>query len=150
MSFLHRRDVFVGLAACATGASLAVAAMWYMQQAQVKASRGRKKLDSRSYTLDSGLDEKALTTTTVKPPFPTEIQNLLRSSSLCYLSTACVKPDDVDAQPHLSLMNFTYFQKEELIIMTTRRDTRKLTNLIVNPSIALLLHDFPQERTEVR
>ena len=65
-----------------------------------------------------------------------------------------VESDSIDdqeaerAQPHLSLMNFTYFKQEELIIMTTRRDTRKLTNLITNRQIALLLHDFPQ-RNEV-
>jgi len=48
--------------------------------------------------------------------------------------------------PHLSLMSFTYFQEEEVLIMTSRRNTQKLENLLRHPSVAVLVHDFPQDR----
>lgn len=38
------------------------------------------------------------------PPLPEEVVSLLKLSKLCFLATAN------DLEPHLSLMNFTYFQ----------------------------------------
>ena len=43
----------------------------------------------------------------LRPPFPDEVVQLLRSSVLCYLSTLA------DGAPHLSLMNFTYCRGRE-------------------------------------
>merc|ERR1740121_1496675 len=43
-------------------------------------------------------------------------------------------------------MNFTYVPEEEVIIMTTRRDTLKYQNLLSMPRVALLVHDFPTVR----
>jgi len=73
----------------------------------------------------------------LRPPFPTEIVQLLDAASLCYLSTT------MNNAPHLSLMNYTYDRETETIIFSTRRNTRKCDNLIQNPSVAILLHDFP-------
>jgi hypothetical protein len=77
----------------------------------------------------------------IRPPFPASVVALLHSSALCYLSTLA------DGAPHLSLMNFTYCQTEEKIIMSTRRDTTKFTALLSLPRVALLLHDFPDQHS---
>jgi hypothetical protein len=66
---------------------------------------------------------------------------LLRSCALCYLSTIA------DGSPHLCLMNFTYVQSEEKIVMSTRRDTTKFAALLALPRVALLLHDFPDQHS---
>ena len=50
----------------------------------------------------------------VKPPLPEAVTRLLKASQLCFLSTS------YGNDPHLSLMNFTYFQPDEVVIMTTR------------------------------
>mmetsp|Transcript_60386 Transcript_60386/g.107576 ORF Transcript_60386/g.107576 Transcript_60386/m.107576 type:complete len:243 (-) Transcript_60386:76-804(-) len=81
------------------------------------------------------------------PPFPPELVQLLESTSLCYLSTSGLGDSpEAAGDPHLSLMLFTYYNDEEdreVIIMTTRRDTKKLQNILANPKAAILLHDFP-------
>ena len=46
------------------------------------------------------------------------------------------------------LQNFTYIGEEELLVMTTRKDTLKLQNILDSPSVALLVHDFPTLRKE--
>eukprot|EP00457_Paulinella_chromatophora_P014362 gb/GEZN01014778.1/.p1 GENE.gb/GEZN01014778.1/~~gb/GEZN01014778.1/.p1 ORF type:complete len:215 (-),score=16.41 gb/GEZN01014778.1/:185-829(-) len=81
----------------------------------------------------------------IKPPMPDDVVKLLDSTSLCYLSTS-----GDDREPHLSLMNFTYVRGEELIIMSSRRDTRKLANILASPKVAILVHNFPQVRSGQR
>jgi len=45
-------------------------------------------------------------------------------------------------------MRFTYRREEEVIIMTTRTDTKKYELLCSSPKVALLVHDFPSLRKE--
>jgi len=45
-------------------------------------------------------------------------------------------------------MNFTYVPTDEVIIMTTRRDTQKYHNLLGQPRVAMLVHDFPTLRDQ--
>ena len=78
----------------------------------------------------------------LRPPFPDEVVQLLRSSVLCYLSTLA------DGAPHLSLMNFTYCPADEKIIMSTRRDTTKYRALLKNKRVVVLIHDFPAEERQ--
>lgn len=73
------------------------------------------------------------------PPLPDEVVEVLRTSKLCYLATQS------DGNPHLSLMNFTYCRKEEVLILSTRRNTKKFYQIIENPKVAVLIHDFPAE-----
>jgi hypothetical protein len=40
-------------------------------------------------------------------------------------------------------MNFTYCRKEEVIILSTRRNTKKFYQIVENPKVAVLIHDFP-------
>lgn len=72
------------------------------------------------------------------PPLPDEVVEVLRTSKLCYLATQS------DGNPHLSLMNFTYCRKEEVIILSTRRNTKKFYQIVENPKVAVLIHDFPE------
>src|ERR1700730_10422602 len=54
-------------------------------------------------------------------------------------------------QPHASLMNYTYlpttpFSPHPTIIMTTNPSSRKTHNLISNPNVSLLVHDWVSPR----
>jgi nitroimidazol reductase NimA-like FMN-containing flavoprotein (pyridoxamine 5'-phosphate oxidase superfamily) len=75
------------------------------------------------------------------PPLPLELKEMLSEAQLCHLS--CI---DEGAAPHTSLMNFTFVEDgaDSLIIMTTRTDTKKYVLMGKNPTVGLLLHDFPQ------
>lgn len=71
------------------------------------------------------------------PPLPNPVVNLLVASRLCFLATQTTN------DPHLSLMNFTYYQPEEILIMTTRKNTKKYEQMVTNKQVAVLIHDFP-------
>jgi hypothetical protein len=44
-------------------------------------------------------------------------------------------------------MNFTYWQKGDVIILCTRRSTKKYSHLVKNSKVAVLIHDFPNLHT---
>ena len=71
------------------------------------------------------------------PPLPDPVVTLLMASRLCFLATQTTN------DPHLSLMNFTYYQPEEILIMTTRKNTKKYEQMVTNKQVAVLIHDFP-------
>lgn len=79
----------------------------------------------------------------VAPPLPVPIVNVLSVTRLCFLATQS------EGIPHLSLMNFTYYQNEEIIIMCTRRDTKKFGQISCCPNVAILFHDFNQLASDV-
>ena len=81
------------------------------------------------------------------PPLPLELKEMLCEAQLCHLS--CI---DEGAAPHTSLMNFTFVEDgaDSLIIMTTRTDTKKYVLMGKNPTVGLLLHDFPQIQSSER
>ena len=69
---------------------------------------------------------------------------MLSNCSLAYLSTV----DKVNSTSHLSLMRFTYLDDGsdglgEIVIMTTRKNTKKFDMLTKQQGVALLIHDFP-------
>jgi len=77
----------------------------------------------------------------IRPPFPPVIREMLSSCRLAYLSTV------QENSSHLSLMRFTYINDDddgEVIIMTTRRETKKFNMLKEQNGVALLIHDFSQ------
>ena len=80
--------------------------------------------------------------TEYSPPLPERVLAVMRSSRLSYLATV------EDGSPHLSLMNFTFVDHDArdaffgCLVMSTRRDTKKFSALLTNPSVAVLLHDF--------
>ncbi|CAM9184502.1 unnamed protein product [Ectocarpus sp. 12 AP-2014] len=71
------------------------------------------------------------------PPLPDDVVRLLQASRLCFLSTFS------NDHPHLSLMNFTYHHADEVIILSTRRDTKKYQLVQTGRNVALLVHEFP-------
>lgn len=96
----------------------------------------RNKFKSRRTVLEK--DEGEIV---IYPPFPPLIVKLLSSSSLCFLSTT-----DGTGNPHLSLMSFTFYKDEkkgDLLIFTTRENTKKFTHIAECPKVAILIHDFP-------
>lgn len=83
--------------------------------------------------------------TKLKPPFPTAVRKLLSECRLAYLSTVDVE----GSGSHLSLMRFTYVHDEddgEVVIMSTNKYTKKFTMLQKQKGVALLVHDFEQEK----
>ncbi len=79
------------------------------------------------------------------PPLPEPVANALSRSCLCFLATSS------DDEPHLSLMRFTYMRSltnaaSELLVMSTRRNTKKFAILMANQHVALLIHDFDSRR----
>lgn len=99
-----------------------------------------KKRDKKNYLKSRRLSQNiSLNAYEYYPPLPDEVVAVLKNSKLCYLATC------YDGSPHLSLMNFTYFQGEEVIILSTRRNTLKFQQIIENPKVAVLIHDFEVE-----
>lgn len=94
------------------------------------------------------------------PPLPPAVVAVLKASKLCFLAT------NENNEPHLSLMNFTYVAAKEVIVLCTRRDTKKFSQIVSNPKVgicgrhpplnvlilraqvAILVHDFPHVRFE--
>ena len=81
------------------------------------------------------------------PPLPKPIAEALEKACLCYLATS-----GAEHTPHLSLMRFTYttergedgepIKGSEVMIISTRRDTKKFQLITCNTSVALLVHEF--------
>lgn len=98
-------------------------------------SRGKQEKKASRATFDGVVDGK------IRPPFPPVIRKMLSSCRLAYLSTV------EEYSSHLSLMRFTYINDKddgEVIIMTTRRETKKFNMLRKQNGVAMLIHDFPQ------
>ena len=78
------------------------------------------------------------------PPLPAIVTDILSAASLCYLATS------EDNIPHLSLMNYTVVDDADVglvIVLSTRRDTKKFQAIQSNPQVALLVHDFSASGT---
>lgn len=81
------------------------------------------------------------------PPLPKPVASALERSCLCFLATA-----GAANEPHLSLMRFTYTagledECSEVLIISTRRNTKKYELIASNQSVALLVHDFDAEHS---
>ena len=78
------------------------------------------------------------------PPLPEPLRCLLSEARLCDLSCS-----DGDEPPHTSLMNFSFIEEEkDILVITTRRDTKKFVLMEKHPKISMLLHDFPATKTQ--
>jgi len=64
---------------------------------------------------------------------PNKLKDLLINKKLCTLATSS------DNEPYLSLMNFTYLEKENRIILSSRIDSKKYSNIKENKNISLLI-----------
>ncbi|CAG87987.1 DEHA2E10208p [Debaryomyces hansenii CBS767] len=73
---------------------------------------------------------------------PESVTKLLNSTRYVHLATC------LDNIPHVSLMNYTYYHgNEDYIIMTTPKGTTKYENMVANPNVSLLLHDWMAAKT---
>ncbi|CAK7271755.1 hypothetical protein SEPCBS119000_004769 [Sporothrix epigloea] len=81
---------------------------------------------------------------------PAEVVQCLENARFLHLATC------VDNQPHVSLMNYTYLPSAvnapdhpinaPVIVMTTNPASKKTHNIVANPNVSLLVHDWVSHR----
>ncbi|KAH9827383.1 pyridoxamine 5'-phosphate oxidase, partial [Teratosphaeria destructans] len=81
---------------------------------------------------------------------PDEVETCLQNARYLHLATC------TDDFPHVSLMNYTYLPSHPystrhlpagpLVIMTSNPSSKKTINLIQNPNVSLLVHDWVSSR----
>ncbi|RKF78849.1 Pyridoxamine 5'-phosphate oxidase-like protein [Golovinomyces cichoracearum] len=76
---------------------------------------------------------------------PPEVIQCLKNARFLHLATC------TDLFPHVALMNYTYlptspYCKSPIIVMTTNPNSKKTHNLIKNPNVSLLVHDWVSHR----
>jgi len=64
---------------------------------------------------------------------PEEIKDLMKNNKLCTMATCW------EEKPYLSLMNYTYLESENNIILSSRKNSRKYKNIQKNKNISLLV-----------
>lgn len=64
-----------------------------------------------------------------------KIIELLQGEKVCYLATC------KDNEPYLSLMNFTFDEESQRVILSSRRNSKKFKNILNNREVSLLLHN---------
>ncbi|KAL8869722.1 MAG: hypothetical protein Q9198_007815, partial [Flavoplaca austrocitrina] len=85
----------------------------------------------------------------ISSTLPPEVETCLKNARFLHLATC-------DAlYPHVSLMNYTYlpstpYDPSPVIIMTTNPSSKKTLNLINNPRVSLLVHDWVSHRPPTR
>ncbi|KAF2090137.1 pyridoxamine phosphate oxidase-like protein [Saccharata proteae CBS 121410] len=77
---------------------------------------------------------------------PQDLVQSLENARFLHLATS-----SPDAAPHISLMNYTYlpsspYSPSPQIIMTTPPTSQKTANLLANPRVSLLVHDWVSAR----
>ena len=93
-----------------------------------------------NYEASEGDTHKQLTHT-----LPQEVVQCLENARFLHLSTC------LDNVPNVSLMNYTYlpsspYSTTPVIVMTTNPASRKTTNIIANPNVSILVHDWVSHR----
>lgn len=75
---------------------------------------------------------------------PEAATKLLKSTKFLHLATT---HNDF---PHISLMNYTFYQEGDVdyVIITTPRDSIKYENMINNPKVSMLVHDWVSSRND--
>ncbi|CAJ2504418.1 Uu.00g118120.m01.CDS01 [Anthostomella pinea] len=76
---------------------------------------------------------------------PPEVVQCLENARFLNLATC------TNNQPTVSLMNFTYlpssqYSPEPVIVMTTNSSSKKTHNIVANPNVSLLVHDWVSHR----
>lgn len=113
--------------AAAAGAVAAVAYMRVQRSASMEEQR-KSRRDQRSVLREE----------VYYVPLPDKVVRMLNAARLCTLATA---------GPHLSLMNFSYYRPDEVIILTTRRNTKKYRQIETSEEVSILINDFPLLRS---
>ena len=128
---------WINLASAALTGSIITLATIYLYSNTIKNKKNKNKLSSLNLSLSNNEEHMI-------PPLPTIVQSLLSNAHLAYLSTSDV-PNETS---HLSLMRFTYLPEDEVIVMSTRRDTKKFDLLRNQRGVAMLVHDFGSSPVE--
>ncbi|KAG8167167.1 hypothetical protein KVR01_002856 [Diaporthe batatas] len=82
----------------------------------------------------------------VTSSLPPEVVQCLENARFLHLATC------TDNIPNVSLMNYTYLPSspyspsEPVIVMTTNPASKKMANLLTNPHVSLLVHDWVSHR----
>ncbi|OAA55661.1 pyridoxamine phosphate oxidase [Cordyceps fumosorosea ARSEF 2679] len=97
-----------------------------------------------NYEASEGDTHKQVTST-----LPPEVVQCLENARFLHLATC------TDNVPQVSLMNYTYLPSSPhssapVIVMTTNPASRKTTNIITNPNVSLLVHDWVSHRPHGR
>ncbi|KAG4443908.1 hypothetical protein IFR05_000548 [Cadophora sp. M221] len=76
---------------------------------------------------------------------PSEVVQCLQNARFLHLATC------TNLFPHVSLMNYTYlpsspYSTSPTIVMTTNPSSKKTLNLVSNPNVSLLVHDWVSHR----
>ncbi|TLD07828.1 hypothetical protein PgNI_10151 [Pyricularia grisea] len=82
---------------------------------------------------------------TTTPDLPPEVIQCLENARFLHLATC------TDNIPHVSLMSYTYLPSSPystlpVVVMTTNAASKKTNNLIANPNVSLLVHDWVSHR----
>ena len=64
---------------------------------------------------------------------PRDVKDLLENNKLCTMATSW------EDKPYLSLMNFTYLEAENKVILSSRKNSKKCYNIEKNENISLLV-----------
>lgn len=70
---------------------------------------------------------------------PRNVKALLETEKLCAMATC------QEDHPYLSLMNFTFIDEENIIILSSRRESKKFNNIQHNKNVSLLLFSKSRE-----
>lgn len=105
------------------------------------------------------LNYEASATTThrqTSSTLPQEVSQCLKNARFLHLATisSSTDPSDSTPTPHVSLMNYTFLpsytynnaHSGPMIIMTTNAQSIKTRNLLSNPKVSLLVHDWVSHR----
>ncbi|KAK7962845.1 pyridoxamine 5'-phosphate oxidase [Apiospora aurea] len=97
---------------------------------------------SPSFSYEDSAGDTHKQTVTSLPP---EVVQCLDNARFLHLGTC------TNNQPHVSLMNYTYlpsspYSTEPTIIMTSNPSSKKANNLVENPNVSLLVHDWVSHR----
>ncbi|KAJ4147663.1 hypothetical protein LMH87_002171 [Akanthomyces muscarius] len=97
-----------------------------------------------NYEASEGDTNKQVTST-----LPQEVVQCLENARFLHLATC------TDNVPQVSLMNYTYLPSSPhssapVIVMTTNPSSRKTTNIVANPNVSLLVHDWVSHRPHGR
>ncbi|KAK4949779.1 hypothetical protein LTR10_011621 [Elasticomyces elasticus] len=98
------------------------------------------------------LNYEASATTThpvVSSTLPPEVSQCLKNARFLHLATISATQSSLPT-PHVSLMNYTflpsYLEHGPVIIMTTNAQSIKTQNLLHNPKVSILVHDWVSHR----
>jgi hypothetical protein len=81
----------------------------------------------------------------VSSTLPPEVVTCLQNARFLHLATCN------ELEPHISLMNYTYLENSPwnphpTIVMTTPPSSKKTDNMLANPRVSLLVHDWVTHR----